>query len=391
MKPKMLVVSDAVVASGFARSFHKKAETLHNHWDITVVGINYRGTPEARKYPYDIWPCPDNDSHGVKRMAALAKHLRPSVIYIQQDPWNIPAYLKYSGDFPVIGEIAVDGKNCRGKGLNGLTGAIFWTQFGENEAKLGGYAGKSAVVPLGVDRTIYKPQDQLAARKAFQLHPRVPEGSFIVGNVNRNQPRKRLDLTIKYFCEWVKRYRIDDAYLFLHIAPTGDQGYDALQLMEYYGCPDRLILSEPEIGFGLREEAVALTYALFDVMLTTTQGEGWGLTTLEGMSCGIPQIVPAWSALGEWCTQGAHRVPCDHEIHTPNGINVLGATPDGAEVVNALQSVYHQKDYRTALSKGAIALASRPEYDWKNIGEKFNAEVDAMLGKTVQAPEFAEV
>src|SRR4030042_4693883 len=108
-------------------------------------------------------------------------------------------------------------------------------------------------------------------------------------------------------------------------------GYDVRQLMRYYGFTKedkRLILAEPHIGHGVEEEMLPSVYSSFDVQLTTTQGEGWGLTTMEGMACGVPQIVPDWSALGEWAREAALLVPCSTHAVTPNGVNVVGGAPD---------------------------------------------------------------
>jgi hypothetical protein len=63
------------------------------------------------------------------------------------------------------------------------------------------------VVPLGVDTDIYKPGDKSAARKKLGIAP-VKDTDFIVCNVNRNQNRKRIDLTILYFAEWIRTRKI---------------------------------------------------------------------------------------------------------------------------------------------------------------------------------------
>src|SRR5207245_1483917 len=154
-------------------------------------------------------------------------------------------------------------------------------------------------IHLEVHLQIYYPGNQQEARQRLGF-PESLFDKFIVGNVNRNQPRKRLDLTVQYFAEWMKDSQINDAYLFLHIAPTGDVGYNPEQLLKYYGIDRRLIKGDPGVWSGVTEMEMADTYRSFDVQVTTTQGEGWGLTTMEGMACGIPQIVPEWSALGEW-------------------------------------------------------------------------------------------
>jgi D-inositol-3-phosphate glycosyltransferase len=373
MQKKLLWVGDAVVSSGFARATHHILNTVREQWGVEVLGINYLGDPHA--HPYPIFPCyPGGDAFGVKRVRNLVEARKPDLIVIQQDPWNFPAYLKELKGLrtPVVGAVAVDGKNCRGKALEGLAHAIFWTKFGEEEARAGGWTGPSSVIPLGVDLRVYRPLTHELARKELGLDQKLPSDAFIVGNVNRNQPRKRLDLTVEYFCRWVAEHDVRNAYLYLHVAPTGDRGYDLAQLAHYYGLQKRLILATPEIGYGVTEESMALVYNSFSLQVSTTQGEGWGLTHQEGMACGAPQIAPDWSALGEWGAEGAMQlIPCPTTSVTPDKINVVGGVPDREAFVEALQAIYCDPQRLTLLAQRGYRKVLQPEYRWENIGRRY--------------------
>ena len=382
---KLLWCGDADVSSGFARCTHNILDNFTN-WDINVLGINYRGDPH--KYNYPIYPCySGGDLFGVQRIKELISKIKPDVLIIQNDPWNIPAYIEQAGNVPVIATIAVDGLNCKGRGLNGLANAVFWTNFGQRQAERGGYTGISSVIPLGIDLDIYRVKDKSEARKLAGL-PKNMKDVFIVGNVNRNQPRKRLDLTIINFATWIKEYNITDAYLYLHVAPTGDFGYDAEQLVDYYGVANRLILAEPEIGKGYKEQQMVTTYNIFDAQITTTQGEGWGLTTMEGMACGVPQIIPDWAALGEWAKDAAYLVNCNTIAVTPNNINVIGGVVDGGVMVKALNDVYEKDSLRSELICKGLDLVEKPEYNWINIAEKFQSVVEDTLSLKVSDGRF---
>lgn len=371
---RLLWIGDAVAATGFARCTHHVLDGLKDEWDVHVLGINYMGDPHP--YPYAIYPAwAGGDAFGIQRTEQLCRDLKPDLVVVQNDPWNVPTYVKkIPGTVPIVASMPVDGKNCKAKGLNGLALAIFWTAFGEWEAKEGGYTGPSTVIPLGVDLDLYRPIDRAEARLKAGLSEDM-QRAFIVGNVNRNQPRKRLDLTVEYFAAWTERHSIDDAYLFLLVAPTGDQGYDLPQLMKYYGFGGerkRLIILTPEIGKGLPEALLPSVYSCFDVQLTTTQGEGWGLTTMEGMACGVPQIVPAWSALGEWAANASVQVPCSATAVTPNFINVLGGVADKDATVSALQDLYRHTKTREWWSGAGTALVHCNRFRWENIAKKFS-------------------
>jgi glycosyltransferase involved in cell wall biosynthesis len=379
---RLLWVGDAGVPTGFARSTHAILDVLKETWEISVIGLNYQGAPH--RYPYDIWPANPEyvDPFGIREIPKRLGEETFDLAIVQNDPWNFPQYLRALGNVPTIGVVAVDGLNCRGRGLNGLTAAIFWSNFGLQQARLGGYTGRAAVVPLGVDLTVYKSMDKVQARKNIGLPKRLWD-SYIVGNVNRNQPRKRFDLTIQYFADWIKKYNIDNAYLYLHAAPTGDAGFDCGQLASYYGIGSRLILSEPEIRKGIREDSMADTYNSFDVQFTTTQGEGFGLCTLEGMACGVPQIFPDWAALGDWAKIAACAIPCSSTAATINNINAIGGVMDKEDAIEALQSLYAVSALREALREKGLELAAQKRFNWRHIGELFAQVIEEVLAGPV--------
>jgi glycosyltransferase involved in cell wall biosynthesis len=317
---------------------------------------------------------------GVGRTADVIARVRPDVVVIQNDPWNIPAYMKEIDKLErkpvVVGAIAVDGKNCWGKALNKLDFVIFWTEFARTEALQGGLTAPSAVVPLGVDLNVFSPGDKQEARQQLGLPEDVQQG-FIVTNINRNQPRKRLDLTIRYFGEWIRRHKVPDAFLYLHIAPTGDLGYHCERLAEYYGFNTkqnpRLILAEPEMFHGTPESFVVKTMRAADVGLTTSLGEGWGLTTMELMACGVPMIAPDHSALHEWAYGAACLLPCSSTEANP--MSVIGSVMDENSAVAALDMMYSSPKFRESWRKAGLARVRQEEYRWPNIARAFEQAV----------------
>lgn len=372
---KLLWIGDAACDTGFARSTHSVLETLQRHFEVIVLGINYHGDPHS--HPYLIYPAGvKGDPFGVNRVKALARKEQVSLVVIQNDTWNIQPYLQQlEGAYPVAAVLPVDGLNVKGRALNDLQLGVFWTQFGLEEARRGGFSQPATVIPLGVDLKAFQPRDRSVCRKNVLperlLNGAVSQDIFIVGNVNRNQPRKRLDLTLSYFAEWIKKYAIPDAYLLLHVAPTGDPCFDLRQLAQYYNVADRIILSGYDKSFSA--ESLTQLYGVMDVGLSTTQGEGWGLTTMEGMACGIPQIVPEWAALAEWTREAVELIPCSEIAVTQKRINTIGAVPDRAKMIVSLQSLYASMAKRSELQHKGLARVSEPRFRWNTIGEQFVA------------------
>jgi D-inositol-3-phosphate glycosyltransferase len=387
-KPRLLWVGDAGCSSGFARSTHKILETVHLHYDVQVLGLNYFGDPHG--YPYELFPCRTvkhpGDFFGLKRIAERVEVFVPNVIVIQNDPWNFPGYFRALKEkaitTPVVGIVAVDGLNCGGTYLNGLANAVFWTEFGRQEAIKGGYHGPSSVIPLGVDLNIYKPMEKSQALDCLGI-PQKYADKFIVGCVNRNQHRKRLDLLVQGFATWVKTYDVQDAYLYLHVAPTGDQGFNLEQLMFYYGVPERLILATPDMGHGVHEMEVAATYNATDVGISTSQGEGMGLTTLEGMACRRAQIAVDFAAVGDWARWTFEKLPVREYACTPNYINSIGGVTGVEDIVVSLKRMYDHSEQRRGLAEAGFTLANEPQFRWENIGARF-VNMLAELPKTLR-------
>ena len=415
-KPKLLYVGDAGCSTGFANASHCYLEALKEDYDLTVLGLNYFGDPHTWPWPLYV-AIAAGDAFGVNRIGQMCDLVRstvqvgarrvpvarkdwsgPDVIVIQNDPWDIPPYDKalqnhdkgIYGDVPLVGVIAVDAENCMGHALNDLSLAVFWTRFALDEARKGGFEQPGCVVPLGVDLDVYHPTDKDVARRRLGLPP-TRDKAFIVGNVNRNQPRKRWDLTIRYFAAWAHQGPLKDAYLMLHVAPTGDSGVDVVQLATYYGVQGRLAYYEPPMVYGVGLDRMRDTYNAFDVQVNTGQGEGFGLTTIEGMACGVPQVVGDWSGLGDWARGGASLIPCTSTaINTVVPfLNTIGGVPDEKLFVAEIERLYGDKEARAKAGLAGLELARQDRFRWKAIGEQVRLVVNSTVREHANQKEEA--
>lgn len=390
----LLWIGDACCDSGFAEATHQTLLGLDYRYsgkfNCSVLGLNYLGDPHG--WAYDIYPTwPGGDHFGLGRLNYVVNKVRPDVIFIQNDPWNVPAYMELLKDLdvPVVGSMAVDGLGCRGgnvngetaeeRGLNAMRLVVFWTEFGAREARLGGYAGPTAVVPLGVDRKVFYPVDRALARRETGL----PAGAFLFGNVNRNQIRKRMDLSLMYFCEWWRDYgKPEDAVLMLHSAPTGEAAFDLMRLVDYLdrqtpGFGKHVLLSRPDAYHGLSKETMRFLYNSLDCGISTSQSEGMGLPALEMMACGVPCILPDHSAFSEWAWDAALLVPASGKVVMPT--DVMQSVVDKEPFIKALQRMYLEPHLRAQMRQSGLDLVSEPRYDWANIGRAVSDAIEQTL------------
>lgn len=396
---KILFVGDAVVSTGFARCTHAACDALHSAGhQVCVLGINYFGDPHA--YPYPIFP-PINlhdggrDIYGIGRLPRLTHAIKPDVIVLLNDPWNVKGYLKSLSDSldpdsipPVVGWLAVDGKNQVGHELNPLLHVVVWTDFAARELQKGGYLGEPSVVNLGVDHNQFYPRDRDECRASVFGTINLPADAFVIGVVGRNQVRKRLDLTIEYFSHFTKSRSIDNAYLLLHVAPTGETGTDIQSLCNYYGISDRVLILTPNIGHGVSDSRLCATYNCMDVLVSTSQGEGWGLQVSEAMACGIPCIVPDWSGLGSdggWPGDSVVSVPCTSTALTAplNALaHTIGGIPDRATFVSELYAMYSSPLHRKAYHQRGLRRADT--LSWDRCGREFATILEQAMSTSMK-------
>lgn len=389
-KKTLLWIGDAVSQTGFARVTHSVLKHLHTKWDVNVLGINYSGDPHT--YPYRIFPAIlGGDVWGVGRVMPLIKNLKPDVVLILNDPWNVAQYLQViESRVPIVAYLPVDAPNqMAARQLNTLQRAIAYTQFGRKQLLLGGYSGRCDVVPHGVDTALYSPMPREEAISRLNLTSKIKPDSFITGVVARNQPRKRLDLTIQAWTKWwINAGQPRNAYLYMHTTMQ-DIGWNVLQLATYYGINEQFIVTNPRMTMQncLLEENMRLVYNAFDVQIHTSLGEGWGLTAHEGMACGIPQIMPKYAALAEWAEGVAHFVPVTSYEVTHNAINTIGGVIDFGGTVDAISAFYENKDgLRERYRALALARATEDRFNWATIAEQFNSILTETAVEAQQVP-----
>lgn len=140
--------------------------------------------------------------------------------------------------------------------------------------------------------------------------------AFVFGNVNRNSARKDVASTILAFNKFKYSNRLGiepkNAVLYLHMNQNDYHGINIAHLCERLGLEIGKDVFYPEMfseNKGIETRELNHVYNMFDVFVTTTTAEGWGLTVTEAMACQIPTIVPQHTSLEEITDSGKTCFP----------------------------------------------------------------------------------
>lgn len=235
------------------------------------------------------------------------------------------------------------------------------------------------VIPHGVDITKYNGLNnpKQFVRDFFNLDP---DKVFLIGSVNRNQPRKRLDAVIQTLRILIDKYEKPDGKKFMvhfHCAIEDSHGWDLPWLINYYGVQDRVIL-DPNLkpGQGVPDHILNYIMNSYDVHFAPTNSEGWGLSIIETMACGVPNVISDYSAHGDWAKDAALKARISAKIHDPitNHIKGIIDIEHAAELIGSLYNDYKlQKAYRVKSFKLAESLQwANVCKDWNNLINNFD-------------------
>lgn len=397
-KPRLLLVGDAASPTGYARLVEEIFTQLKDKYEIQQHALNYHGKPHS--VPWQLHPAssPGSDPYGVARLAPLAAQFKPDLVWMVSDVWILSRYAAalapLAQGFKTVAYIPVESGPIDPVSASSLAGVDVWaafTAFGADCLRTAAVkTGKAALanreilsIPLGVDTANFRPPasgdvlDRKAAKQTlFKALPALHD-SFIVLNANRNQPRKRIDITMKGFALFAKD-KPPNVKLYLHMG-TEDLGWNVNLMGQRLGIADRMILSHdknkpPALG----NDKLNLIYNACDVGLNTATCEGWGLIAFEHAATGAPQVMPRHTSLtGLW--QHAAELVEPHYVLTNEKTlhDTYFVRPE--DVAAALGRIYHHPGYRRALAQAALQNAQQPAYRWDAIAARWDGVLQGLL------------
>ena len=228
---------------------------------------------------------------------------------------------------------------------------VTYTEYGRNEVvKLRpDLKTKLKVVPHGNNSKDFYPLEAEEVKKFRDEYFGNNSDKFIVTNINRNQPRKDIPTTIFAFMEAKKiwPYELPEPFLYLHMHPKDPLGWDLRGILiqtdlvedkDYKLLPFKFEESMAET------EVLNQIYNASDAFLTTTLGEGWGLTFSEAAACKVPIVAPYTTSFMEMSNYGKNGYMLYNITPTCNLDNVIREQCDPIEIAEVLLEVAESRD-----------------------------------------------
>ena len=321
------------IMSQLAKTFASESDIEIHHYAFQgAKGLpdSYRPYPQhASPHVWDVTSSenPGKFAFGVEYFAEYLSNLQPNIVMIYNDPVIITSFLaeiikpeaKYRGIvglyldliYPMIQQKYVDI-------LNRVDFIFTFTDY-----------WRTVITRMGITRPIigtllhgFTPDDphRIISRDSILNRIGVKSDDCVFLNLNRNLPRKRIDITMMAFAElcyminrdvslrekWGTRY-----YLLMGSEQSDkDGGWNQIEI--FTNQLRRHGLSQSDIAqlssrlkylqnpMGNSDDAINELYNLADVGINTAEGEGFGLCSFEHGGLGKPQIAAAVGGLTDF-------------------------------------------------------------------------------------------
>ena len=318
-KTRVLAWGDYACGTGFGTVMKNIMGELNKtgSYEIDVVGVNYDGGPyDTTLWPGNLWPAisalrtqgPYGDVFGRQVFLDLLSQRDYDVVFIIQDTFIVqpivPQILELqrtkSKSFSTIYYYPFD---CapREEWVTQCVAAfdfpVAYTEYARNESKkfIGPVADKQHVIYHGTNTSNFyplSPEEKKAAREA--IFPAIKD-RFIITNVNRNQGRKDVSRSLMVL-KHLRDMGEVKPFLYMHMQES-DFGGSVLQMARTIGVEPEKDFTIPDprsfsAHSGFPIEFLNGIYNASDAYITTTHGEGWGLSITEAMATKLPVIAP---------------------------------------------------------------------------------------------------
>ena len=365
---KVLWIGDALVNSGFSVVTHGICNELAEKCDLVAYGVRYDGRLR-HKCNYHIYPGQrDGDMYGFEFAAQVALQEDPDVIVVFNDDHIVNLYidvLRASGDrhgskarivplFPV-NLLPLNKDIMFYFSVKGVEQVMTYTNFSKHKIEEINPNLHISSIYHGVDSKLYFP---IVNAK----HELGVKNEFIVGNVNSNTYRKRLDLFLEGFAKFAKGK--SDVKCLIH-SSTYEKAYDIPTLANNLGIVDKVILSTG----NLPVDKLNVLYNVMDVNTNTSLGEGFGLSLVEGAACGVPILCAEHGNLKDIWGKSADYIGIERSEYM-SGTMWKGDVISTDDFADKLNRFYEDRSYLAERKETVLEVSKEAKFQWSTISDK---------------------
>ncbi len=366
--------------------------------DVRVIGVNYRGEPIKGPLAGHVWPAGiygnpfagdwSADAITGKAWTALdiADEWKPDVVLVISDVSGLISHIGPEKNVPLWTSVPVyhycpiEGDNLPPlwRGLWQMFRPVAMSDYGARV--IGEHIGRPVPrVYHGVDTETFHPatratpitfaDDTLSSKEDCRAKFQMDPNRLVILRADRNVVRKNHDALFRVFAQ-VAAVR-DDVDLIMHCQPLDREGIDLWQ--EVQRMPEDV---RPRIKFtgihdtfkGLPTEGLNALYNTADLYLSTTGGEGFGLTLAESMAAGVPIVSTGWAAEVEVIGDGGIIVPplqdsYGRPVVYHSGYGMDWAVPDVDAFVAPVLSLLDKPQRRRAMGASGRLHVKR-NFSW---------------------------
>jgi glycosyltransferase involved in cell wall biosynthesis len=409
---RVLWLGDAGCTTGFARVTHAIGDRLVTDYghDVHTLAVNYDG---------DYWPTPmklyrpsklvTNDLYGQSRFVEMLAKVMPDVVVMLNDPYVVLKFLlrnRYDESYvlartrPIIAYMPVDGINWPETWthlpefiknlppLDGGTGPWFrpvtMTKFGQSiiDSTLIYHGVETEKFwPVTFRRPMTTSSGKLVTSKSdAKLMLGMEPDDFLVLRVDRNSQRKNYADSWRALIPVMKRHK--NVYAWFHCRAEGDSLEIPQILNRDPETRDRFRFpGDFDTKKGWSDADLAILYNAADVFMSTSWGEGFGLTIAEAMACGVPIVAQNVSSIPE--VVGPGGLLCEPERHITVESGEDQWLPDVEAFSEAIEKLYNSSGARRTLGEAGRQHVTA-SFSWDTAARQF----DELIKDTVaSAPE----
>jgi glycosyltransferase involved in cell wall biosynthesis len=244
---------------------------------------------------------------------------------------------------------------------------------------------KVRVIPHGNNMENFNvmPESEVAAFRKSYFGDNADK--FIIGNVNRNQPRKDIPNTIFGFLEYWETYN-KNSFLYLHMNPKDPMGWHLRTILAQTPLREGIDFMFPpkdDYEKGADISKLNSIYNSMDVFLSTATGGGWELTVTEAMSARKPVVIPNHTSFQHLGGQNGERAYFLNTLYPSVSTidNVIRFQSDLYEVAETLNYLYNdiQNNSPELALKIDNAYKFIEKYKWEDIAKTFSEEIKKLV------------